>query len=288
MFDMNNAVQSSSQRLPRHRRARRPMSHRLSPRDRELLGALDTFPLLTAAQLCRLIFGSLRSLSYCRDRLKRLYHAHLVDRLFLTHVPHGSPLTIYAPPRRTSTQRSVWFLDHTLAVADFIVAIVALCGDSLILQQLVQEAGLRRNPVCVTEGDRNVPVIPDCYLRLVLWGSYELGWCVEVDRGSEPSRVIRRKVSRYLAFAAGPYQSAFQTTALTIVVVTTAGARRLAHLIAAVEDELEARNATDQADLFRLTSADLAHEEPAALFCARRFWIPFQHEPVSLLPEGSA
>lgn len=286
---MERPIRHFPKRLPRHQRTRRPLAHRLSPRDRELLAALDRFWFLTTAQLCQLVFGGLRSLSYCRDRLKRLYHAHLVDRLFLAQVSHGSPLVIYARKRRHSTERSFWFLAHAVAVIDFLLAVVDLCqcGD-LVLHQLVLEHELRRTPVCVREGDREVPLIPDCYIRLLLWGAYELGWCVEIDRGTESSRAFRRKVGRYVSFAAGPYQTAFGTTALTVVIVTTAGAHRLAHLIAAVEDELEAAACADQADLFRLTSADLEREATAAIFRVPRFWIPFASDPVALIPEGAA
>jgi hypothetical protein len=277
---------SHPRRLARHWRARRPRPHRLTPRDRDLLGALDTYSFLTAPHLCRLVFGGLGSLSYCRDRLKRLYHAHLVDRLFLPHVPHGSPLTVYTRTRRNPAHRSTWFLEHALAVMDFVLAIIDVCRrHAVVLDTVLLDRELRRVPVRVHEDARRVPVIPDCYLRLVVGRVYELAWCVEIDRGSEPSRAIRRKVGRYVAFSAGPYQETFGTTALTVVIVTTSGARRLAHLIAAVEDELERLARPDQADLFRLTSADLRHESPDDLLLARRWWIPFQSEPVALIPE---
>lgn len=273
-------------RLSRHQRVRKPALHRPSHRDRQLLATLATYPFLTAAQLCRLVFGGPSALSYCRDRLKRLYHAHLVDRLFVARALYGSPLTVYTLPRRRPSARSMLFLEHTLAVTDFIVAVHERCrSEWLVLDEVIQERELRRSPVRVDHEGHSVPVIPDAYLRLVLAGEYELAWCLELDRGTEPSRAVRRKIGRYLAFAAGPYQAAFGTTALTIVIVTTAGARRLATLIGAVEDELEAAGQEHQADLFRLTSADLTHESADTLLLTPRFWVPFQSEPVVLVPE---
>jgi hypothetical protein len=84
------ARQVTPARLSRTVRARRPRAHRLSERDREILRALEDYPFLTAEQVARLVFGGLASLSYVRERLKLLWHAHLVERLFLHRSPAGS------------------------------------------------------------------------------------------------------------------------------------------------------------------------------------------------------
>lgn len=275
-------------RLPRYKRAAKPLPHRLTKRDRDILEALMTYGFLTALQLCRLLTGSKSPLSYFRDRLKKLWHAHLVDRLFLPRAPHGSPLTVYTLKRRNPTYRSLYFLEHHLATMDFLLAVRALTQNNNVeVSQVTLEGQLRKNPVKVKEGTREVAVIPDCYLKLLLHSagqSYELAWCVEIDRGTQSSSTaFRRKAARYLAFAQGPYQEAYGTTAITIVIITTAGQKRLDNLTRALEDELLHLEQLGQADLFRLTSADLAHERPEKLFKEPRFRVPFSAERVPLI-----
>jgi hypothetical protein len=283
---MLSPLLSPTGRLPRYKRARRALHHEPTLRDRQILDALAAYHFLSAEQACRLVFGSLGSLSYCRDRLKRLYHAHLVDRVPLQRGLYGSPLPVYTPRQRNPVQRDVYFLEHTLATTDFILAANALCQqDSFTLVELVHERDLRKRPVRVALTDRHEAVIPDAYLRVVIDDRYELAWCLELDCGTESSRAFRRKVSRYLAFAAGPYQERFGTPAMTVVVVTTAGPRREASLVAAIEQELFALGCEDQGDLFRVASAHASSESPEALFLGRRFRVPFQSAPVALVPE---
>lgn len=288
---MLNPTQTPGKRLPRYRRAARPLAHLLSKRDQDILEALNIYPFMTALQLSRLVFQGESSLSYCRERLKELYHAHLVDRLYLPRAPHGSPLTIYTPKRRNPTQRSLYFLEHSLSIIDFMLAVCSLSQtEHLQLSKVILEGELRKHPVKVNDGKREVAVIPDCYLKLILHTkapnqSYELAWCLELDRASMPSQAFRKKISRYLAFAQGPYQKAYGTTAITVVIITTAGKKRLTSLTQAVEHELIKLGQTSQADLFRLASADPAQENPKDLFEKPRFHIPFRKEPVSLIPE---
>lgn len=284
---------SSPDRPSRPRRSPPPTTRRvpqrLSNRDRQLLGALARFGHLTAIQLCLLVFRRPGSLSYCRDRLRRLASARLVGTVYLHRARYGSALTVYTdvrPHRRTTNSTS--FLGHTLAVTDLLLAIRALTdGDRRRVTRLDLERELRRAPLIVRVDGSDAVLIPDAYLQLVIAHTYELGWCLELDRGTQSPRAFRAKVARYLAAAAGPYQAAFRTTALTVVIVTTAGARRLAHLIGATEDELEARGRIDDADLFRLTSADPEHEPATDLFGTARWWIPFHPDPVPLVPEAA-
>jgi len=262
----------------------------LSQRDQQLLDALATYPFLTIRQLCQLVFGRLSARTYCATRLARLYQARLVDRLYLARSYRGGSLAVYTLRRRNKVQRSPYFLEHTLATLDFILAVRAYCQgrDDLELAQVVLERELRREPVRVQEGSRGVPVVPDCYLQLT-WHcngrAYTLPLALELDRGTQTSRVWRAKVRRYLAFVARGYPERFGTHALTVVVLTTAGPKRLRTLVQAIEGELTRLGQRQQADLFRIASADLAREEPREVLARPRFSVPFQQGAVPLLPE---
>ncbi len=258
----------------------------LTQRDREILQALEQFNLLSATQLCHMVFGGSAAISYCRERLKRLFHARHVDRLFLFRVPTGSPLCVYTLKRRNSAIRSQYFLEHTLAITDFILAVMGgLRGTNTELTSIKSEAELRKNPIRVNAGGKLAAVIPDCYLSLrhrIDGQTYQINWCVEIDRATEAARAFRRKVRAYLAFAHGPFQRAFKSSALTVIVLTTAGEKRVATLKKAIETEVHAASALDSADLFRIgTRSGVLETEP--LLQTACFRVPFKKEPVSLL-----
>ena len=283
-------IQSKRAKVSRYLRSPHAVAHQVSQRDRDLLDTFTLFPFLTAAQLCRLVFGSESALSYCRDRLKKLWHARLLERVYLRRSVYGSPLAVYTLKHRNAVERSFLFLEHTLEIANFAIAVRSYCeSDGVELSQLLLEGSLRRQPVRVRDGSRDVAVIPDAYVRLLLrrdGRAYELGWAVEIDRATVPGRAFRRKVRRLLAYAEGPYQAWAQSSALTIVVITTGGEKRLEMLTRAVEEELLANGAADQGDLFRLASAHLEAIDPVALVRDRRFRIPFMVGLVPLLPEA--
>src|SRR5437879_786458 len=113
---MESSLLTPQGRLPRYARARHPVEHRLTMRDQDILTALGTFPYLTAEQVARLVFGGVGSLSYARDRLKRLYHARLVDRVPVQQSLYGSPLPVYTLQKRNPVRRDGDFMAHTLAV----------------------------------------------------------------------------------------------------------------------------------------------------------------------------
>jgi hypothetical protein len=262
----------------------------LSQRDQQLLDALATYPFLTIRQLCQLVFGRLSARTYCATRLARLYRARLVDRLYLARSYRGGSLAVYTLRRRNKVQRSPQFLEHTLAVADCLLHVRAYCQTrpDLAIGKVLQEGELKKDPVRVQDGSREVAVIPDAYLQLY-WQQagrcYTLPLAIEIDRGTEASRVWRAKVRRYLAFVARGYPERFGTHALTVVVLTTAGPKRLRTLVQAIEGELTRLGQRQQADLFRIASADPAREEPREVLARPRFSVPFQQGTVPLLPE---
>jgi hypothetical protein len=89
-----------------------------------------------------------------------------------------------------------------------------------------------------------------------------------------------------IAYADGPYQEAFETTSLTVVVATTAGERRLLDLLRWTEAELAAAKEEAQGDLFLFASFSPESAQAADIFLARRWYPPFRRQPVALL-EGA-
>src|SRR3990172_8437869 len=61
---MTEPAQQHTTRMPRYKRAVKPLPHRLTHRDRQILEALRIHMFLTAPQLCRLLVGSESPLSY--------------------------------------------------------------------------------------------------------------------------------------------------------------------------------------------------------------------------------
>ena len=104
-------------------------------------------------------------------------------------------------------ERNLLFMEHTLAVADFRLALQQACLDhGVTLAEWTGEAILRREPakVEIVVGDRQpltVTLVPDGYAKLVLPSGHAAWIFLEIDRGTvtvEPTnwqlRSWRRKV----------------------------------------------------------------------------------------------
>jgi hypothetical protein len=248
---------------------------------------------LTTEQIARLVFGGLASLSYARERLKLLWHAHLVERLFLHRCVVGSPLAVYALARHRPLRRHPFFLEHALALANVLIALHqhATLDHRVQVEEVRLDRELAQTPPRVWIDGQEVRVIPDAYVRLRLHQAGkddERAWCLELDRATLPGSAFRVKVRRYLALATGASPAAFRTPGLTIVVVTTGGELRLRTLVEAVERELRVLGQEHHADLFRLASLPRTGEDPVALFTTPHFCVPLHPGPVRLLPELGA
>jgi len=95
--------------------------------------------------------------------------------------------------------------------------------------------------------------------------------------------VWRQKVAAYVAWADGPYQTAFETDNLTVAVVCP-DETRCAVLADWTLKELRARNAADLAEIFLFTSTSPAHASPRTFFFGSVWTVAGQNERTSLLP----
>ncbi|TAK30920.1 MAG: hypothetical protein EPO21_18440 [Chloroflexota bacterium] len=296
-------------RLPRFRRAEGYPQIRIGRPEQLILCALGRFHFLSAPQLTRLLFSQ-GSLTYTREHLKRLFHAGYVQRLFLpTPTPSGSSPAIYALDKKgfgylkalsaapkgrfrasEQGQREWLFLEHTLAVNDLLILAERLArqDSSIKLANMIHERQLKRTPIYVEDGEDRIGVVPDGWLD-IRQGDLQSCLAIELDRSGHVERKpFQRKVRGFCRYAQGPYQKAFGSQSLTVVIVATSGTRRLSELIRWTETELASTGAQDQADLFRLSAFDPATADPNDAFFATIWRRPFDPNPLPLLPRVSA
>ncbi|MBW7884704.1 MAG: replication-relaxation family protein [Caldilineaceae bacterium] len=140
-------------------------------------------------------------------------------------------------------ERNLLFTEHTLAVADFRLALQQACLDhGVTMAEWTGEAILRREPARVEilikdNQSLTVTLVPDGYARLVLPSSHAAWIFLEIDRGTvtvEPSqwqlRSWRRKVLAYRQLqGSGILKEHFGAESMIVATVTT-GPKRLQNL----------------------------------------------------------
>lgn len=278
----------------------------VSPADDAILRAAFRYHYVSSRQLCRLLYSD-GSLTYVQTKLKRLAAAGMLQRIWLPRpTAHGSAPSVYTLARkglnylasvgvdvdhrryRPSEVRdhSYLFLSHTLAVNDVLITaeLLGRAQPAFEVASLLHERDLKRRPVQVQDADgRAIVVVPDGWLDIRVRGAYQVCLALELDRGTEEQKVWRRKVRGLVGYANGPYQEAFGTKSLTVMVVATAGDRRLLQLIRWTEHELAAMNEKAQGDLFVFTTARADASDMADLFFAPRWHVPFGDRTIALL-----
>jgi len=296
---------------PVHSITARPI---LGPADLQLLLAFGRYFYLTATQLTRLFYAP-TSHTYAQARLKRLADGGYLQRIFLPRPSRtGSAPLVYTLARRGLQALDAWgrpvarryrpaevretsylHLAHTLALNDLLIALECFCRreSRVTIAGWRHERELKLQPVGVQLSDgTRAGVIPDAWLDLRLAGRYQECYVVELDRGTTEQKAWRRKLAALVAYSDGPYQAAFGTPSLTIVVATP-DERRCQQLLRWTEAELRAIQREDAANLVRLTGAQPGGEDPTDIFEAASWWTPFRAAPGPLLdlrdiaPEGA-
>ncbi len=195
----------------------------------------------------------------------------------------------FRPAAEQHKVRNTWFMTHTLATIDVLVAAEQLCrSHPVAMPRLFTERQLRINPLRVSlpaGGDgqtRSVAVIPDAWFELSINGRKPVGIAVELDQATEFQQRWRSKVAALAAWAEGPYRTAFANPSLTIAVVTPEAARRdtLRHW---THQELARLGRPELAEIFLFTGASPVATPPAQWFFGRVWWEPEATESVSLL-----
>lgn len=285
--------------LPRHIRAapeERP-TMALTKRDLELLTTVSRFRVMTTTQLEALFFTSRSTAQY---RLQRLFQHEFLERQFLSVLGAAptSSRTLYtlgergaaAVAQSTDTDpRDIYrpkggvyawkFIEHTLAINDFRVAVtVAARNSGFTIAEWLDEATFRASPDYVELRGENgrmsrKPVYPDAYFYLVTPRG-KSRFFLELDRGVEPHAKIKPQFAVYEAYTtSGQYEQRFQAKSLRILVVTTTPKRltSLKKVAAEVEGDRKywfttMEQATAQAVLTAPIWEQLGDSEKAPLF----------------------
>lgn len=190
------------------------LQQRLSERDRQVLQYVAELRLLGARQIQALLFPDERHASpttaarSCRRVLERLTCEGLLARLerrvggaragsasyIYTLTSRGQRVLDIDGPRRRLAEPSAFFVDHTLAIADFLVRlVVAARSGAFVLGEWQAEPACWRD---VSTLGGQIVLRPDLFVVLLV-NEYELRWFVEIDRGTEHLPTLLRKCRLY-------------------------------------------------------------------------------------------
>lgn len=180
----------------------------LSERDRALLRALARFRLVRTSDLVALVFGNVRR-DTAAARLRRLFDAGYLD----VRAHDRAEENLYSLGRagrqfieadgveQGRVPRGE--VSHHLAVVSVWVEIAkaAEASPELRLDLFRPDWEIRERL-----GERRSSVVPDALVKVTLTGPIEQGvrFALEVDRGTEPISVLRRKLDAYEGLREGP------------------------------------------------------------------------------------
>lgn len=239
------------------------LKHELTERDLDVLRAVREHRLMTARQIEQLLFNDHASAEagarICRRVLARLTRDRLLARLErrVGGVRAGSASYVYAlgsaggrlfdGTRNRVTEPSSLFLDHTLAIADARLALVAAARSRLfdLVEVEIEPSCWRRYS---GPGGAPATVKPDLYI-VTAREDFEDCWFLEIDRSTESPAAIGRKCRAYdLYWRSGLEQAAHET--FPLVVWVAPDERRADRLRTFIK---RARNANQE--LFRVTTS---------------------------------
>jgi protein involved in plasmid replication-relaxation len=190
------------------------MSRWLTERDREICHHLYDHAVLTATQISKLHFRTLRG---AEKRLRKLYERRVLDR-FQPHLQFGSApyhyildelgMRVVAADRgldlKRARQRLKTDLDiparshlhHQLEVNDFFVTLVSACRDSEDDYEIIRWWSEKR----CREAWKGI-IHPDGLGELA-WGKGSCTFLFELDRGTERGQRLAEKLAYYRRFGA--------------------------------------------------------------------------------------
>lgn len=240
----------------------------ISPIDDAFLKAIFSYWFLTAKQVTRLLYseGSLTSVSsrlkrlsdngylhrtYCPTEFGRAPIVYTLDRKGINYLKATGDLedVRYRPSEVPNTHI---FMSHTLAVNDILIdlALTTKKCQNLEVRQIMHERDLKRMPLVIELSDRTIRVVPDAWIELRVNGNEQMCLWLELDRGTTDQKKWRRKIEAITASMKGVYQEHFKVNNLTVMVVTTSGAKRLSDLVEWTESELSNNGQKKLAQLF--------------------------------------
>ena len=255
---------NSRRRLPRLSRVAdaNRVTFRMTARDEEILRAVYRFRVLTSVQIERLLFltpGKPKpSNTRCNLRLQGLFHhgflarseqvqkitdgrkplLYFLDRRGAEYLAAQDEIEVTALDWRPSHNRiSPLFLDHLLQTNDVRIDIELACKlhSGYSLGQWIDDRALKEHTMreyVVIAGargqGRRVAVIPDGFFIIQDADDSRYPTLLEVDMGTESSRMIKQKVAAYREFEkSGRYSQKYGAGRATmrVLFVTTSDVR---------------------------------------------------------------
>ncbi len=300
----------------------RPTVHKaaktfLTQADETMLRLVNRYHLATAEQICRVLYKP-SMVTIVRGKLSHLADAGYLLRNegFQRQFAPGPIVYSVGPKGKTYlaglkeavperlrkgvvTTYGYTHLRHALGVTDVLIAADgAVKGRTDVrIHTMLHEHALHRKGVRVTLPDgTKEPVKPDAWIdfRIKKDQWYQSGIAIEFDRGTEHQPAWRKKVAALLEWTKKPlgpdgmpgpslYEQAFDTSSLTIAIITTAGEERLKQVIRWTEAELTRAQARAAAPMFWVTTCDPATTKPDGLFFGPVWQSPFNPAPQPLL-----
>lgn len=272
---MTDATDARSRYRPRRRRSGNPLPFQVTPRDLDILRSLARFRFLNSGQITTLMPGSAKNM---RARLKLMFEHGFLDRpecQYDTYRPGGgSTEIVYALADKGArllgeagcpdvSAHASWsqknrsagrpFLEHTIAIADFAVAIAANVRERDDIELIDGAALIARFPAPTQELPKplriSVPVILDGTRHVIGIEpdyAFSLGfpalrqranYLVEIDRGTMPieraslalSSILRKLIAYREIWRSGLHTTQFGWRNFRVLIVTTE-AHRAKHM----------------------------------------------------------
>lgn len=283
--------------------------HTLTAVDYDILKLIHEYFFLTVSQVTRLRYSA-GSQSTCQDRLLRLFHAGVLDRVQLPHVGRGNTEYLYTlsriggkelqplgitdfsryRPGDTHTLK-LPHLQHLIVLNDFLIAAHLVCRNhpDICIAAMLHDLDMKkRAPMRVTVDKQTFSIVPDGFLdfRLAIAGRmYALPCWIEIDLNTTWGKTLRFKLQKIIsAIQTLAFVDLFGVSNVTVAIATT-HEKRIWLMRSYIKDELERLGLLHLANVFLFTP--LPQElDPVTLFTAP-VWqtIPGDYVPLLELNE---
>ncbi len=280
--------------------------HILTAVDYDILTLVSEYHFLTVSQVTRLRYSS-GSETTCQDRLKRLFHVGVLDRVQLPHVGTGNTEYLYTlstkgyrelqpfgisnftryRPADTHTLK-LPHLQHLLTLNDVLIAARLLCrvNRDINLVATLHDLDMKRTPMRVTVDRQEVSIVPDGFLdfRLSIANRlYAMPIWYECDLGTTWGNTLKLKLQKIIAaINTVAFQELFGVSSCTVAISTTHD-KRVELMRSFIQQELQRLGVTHLSHVFLVTRLSDGLLDPREVFLSPLWYTPSHDKPIPLL-----
>ncbi len=188
----------------------------------------------------------------------------------------GVDIPLFHPSEHT--RHKPQFMNHTLAVNDFLIAASLLpCYSSEVeVHEIRHDLTLKRT---------SQPVIPDGWIDFRIREHTQVCIWLEMDMGTMDQKPFRKKVAALIEYAQSAYAKVFGTPSLTIAFATPKGYHRMQSMHTWIQQELTTQLAAQSADVFRLLYISEKQVCPEQMFLSPICMRPFNTDLFPLIEQ---